>query len=448
MDLIVDKLNYIWPFLAVITPVVFFHELGHYLVARINGVRVEVFAVGFGPELIGIDDRRGTRWKICALPLGGYVKFYGDADVASTGPEGDGPPPANSFYAKNVGQRSAIAVAGPFANLLLAAVIFAVFFLVVGQRYTPVEIGVVRAGSPAAVAGIRPGDRLVELNGSPVERFEELEFALLQNLGEPIALAVERGGARLAFAVEPEIVEVLDAFDRPQQVGDIGVRPFTAAAISQVVGGSPAERGGLQPGDSILRIGDTEIASFEDLRTVVERNAGVPLAFVVARDGREETLTVTPNDANGTGRIGVYPEEPSAIRELGLRRIDLGRCRADLRPGCRQPPCDRPDDRRHPLHRAAERPGRHRRHVAGRDRVRRCRASSEFAALISIALGLINLFPIPPLDGGHLLYNAVEAAFRRPLAARFQQIGTTVGFMLVVALMVWVTAKDIIGLTS
>jgi regulator of sigma E protease len=447
MDLIVDKLNYIWPFLAVITPVVFIHELGHYLVARINGVRVEVFAVGFGPELIGIDDRRGTRWKICALPLGGYVKFYGDADVASTGPEGDGPPPANSFYAKNVGQRSAIAVAGPFANLLLAAVIFAVFFLVVGQRYTPVEIGVVRAGSPAAVAGIRPGDRLIELNGSPVERFEELEFALLQNLNEPITLAVERDGARRAFAVEPKIVEVLDAFDRPQQVGDIGVLPFMSAAVSRVVGGSPAERGGLQPGDSILRIGDTEIASFEDLRTVVERNAGVPLAFVVERDGHHETLTVTPNDVNGTGRIGVYPEEPSAIRELGFGESiwagveqTYALAAANLRAIGQMIAGTRSTEQLSgPVGIAVMSRGVIEYGVEGFIR---------FAALISIALGLINLFPIPPLDGGHLLYNAVEAAFRRPLAARFQQIGTTVGFMLVVALMVWVTAKDIIGLTS
>ena len=131
-----------------------------------------------------------------------------------------------------------------------------VFFIVVGQRYTPVEIGTVRAGSPAAVAGLEPGDRLVELNGSRVDRFEELEFALLQSLGEPITLAVERGGQEIEFAVKPEIIEVLDAFDRPQQLGDIGVQPFTPASVSQVVAGSPAERGGLQAGDKIVRIGD------------------------------------------------------------------------------------------------------------------------------------------------------------------------------------------------
>ena len=447
MDLLVDKLNYIWPFLAIITPVVFFHELGHYLVARINGVRVEVFAVGFGPELFGVDDRHGTRWKLCALPLGGYVKFAGDADAASTAAEGDGPPPPDSFYAKSVGKRSAIAFAGPFANLLLAAAIFAVFFLVVGQRYTPVEIGTVRDGSPAAVAGLEPGDRLVELNGSRVDRFEELEFTLLQSLGEPITLAVERGGEQLEFTVKPEIVEVMDAFDRPQQLGDIGVRPFTPSSVAQVVAGSPAESGGLQAGDKIVRIGDVAIESFDHLRSIVEQSAGIPLAFVVERGGGEVALTVTPNNVNGMGRIGVYPEEQTAFRDLGVwESIWAGvehtyaLAAANLRAigqmivGARST-----EQLSGPVGIAVMSRSVLERGVAG---------FIEFAALISIALGLINLFPIPPLDGGHLLYNGLEAAFRRPLAAKVQQIGATVGLTLVIALMVWVTTKDIIGLTS
>ena len=448
MDLLVDKLNYIWPFLAVITPVVFFHELGHYLVARLNGVRVEVFAVGFGPELLGIDDRHGTRWKLCALPLGGYVKFHGDADVASSSAkEEDGPPPPDSFFAKSVGQRSAIAFAGPMANLLLAAAIFAIFFIVVGQRYTPVEIGTVRAGSPAAVAGLQPGDRLIELNGSRVERFEELEFALLQSLGEPITLAIERGGAELEFAVKPEIIEVLDAFDRPQQLGDIGVRPFMPASVSQVVADSPAERGGLQAGDDIVRIGDVAIESFDHLRSIVERSAGMPLTFVVERGGREETLTVIPNDVNGTGRVGVYPQDQSAFRDLGIGESiwagvehTYALAAANLRAVGQMIVGTRSTEQLSgPVGIAVMSRSVLERGVVG---------FVEFAALISIALGLINLFPIPPLDGGHLLYNGLEALFRRPLNARIQQIGTMVGLTLVIALMVWVTTKDIIGLTS
>ena len=359
----------------------------------------------------------------------------------------NGPPPPDSFYAKSVGKRSAIAFAGPFANLLLAAAIFAVFFIVVGQRYTPVEIGAVRDGSPAAVAGLQPGDRLVELNGSRVERFEELQFTLLQSLGEPITLAVERGGAELEFTVKPEIVEVLDAFDRPQQLGDIGVRPFTPSSVAQVVAGSPAERGGLQAGDNIVRIGDSAIESFDHLRTIVERNAGVPLTFVVERGGREVPLTVTPNDVNGTGRIGVYPEEQTAFRDLGVgESIWAGvehtytLAAANLRAigqmivGARST-----EQLSGPVGIAVMSRSVLERGVSG---------FVEFAALISIALGLINLFPIPPLDGGHLLYNGLEAAFRRPLTARIQQIGATVGLTLVIALMVWVTTKDIIGLTS
>ena len=447
MDLIVDKINYIWPFLAIITPVVFVHELGHYLVARVNGVRVEVFSVGFGPELFGIEDKHGTRWRLSALPLGGYVKFAGDADVASSSAESDEPLPHDSFYAKSVGKRSAIAFAGPFANLLLAAAIFAVFFIVVGQRYTPVEIGTVRAGSPAAVAGLEPGDRLVELNGSRVERFEELQFTLLQSLGEPLTLAVERGGEELEFTVTPEIVEVLDAFDRPQQLGDIGVRPFTPASVAQVVAGSPAERGGLQAGDKIVRIGDAAIESFDHLRTIVERNAATPLTFVVERAGGEVALTITPDDVGGTGRIGVYPEEQTAFRDLGVGESiwagvehTYALAAANLRAigqmivGARST-----EQLSGPVGIAVMSRSVLERGVAG---------FVEFAALISIALGLINLFPIPPLDGGHLLYNGLEATFRRPLAARFQQIGATVGLTLVIALMVWVTTKDIIGLTS
>lgn len=447
MDLIVDKLNYVWPFLAVITPVVFFHELGHYLVARLNRVRVEVFAIGFGPELFGVNDRHGTRWKFCALPLGGYVKFHGDANVASVSAASDEPPPPDAFHAKTVGQRSAIAFAGPFANFVLAAVLFAGVFLVMGQRYTPVEIGSVRAGSPAALAGLQPGDRLVSLDGAGVERFEDLDFVLLQNLGEPIVLTVERAGALLEFAIEPEVVEVIDEFDKPQRFGDIGARPFLPAAIRQVVAGGPADRGGIRPGDTIVSVGGVAIEGFDDLRDVVERNPSVPLAFVVARDGRRETLTVAPDAVDGKGRIGVYPEERVAYRDLGVgASIRAGieytyllaaanlRAIGQMITGARS---------------AEQLSGPVGIAVMSRTVVERGVVGFiEFTALISIALGLINLVPIPPLDGGHLLYNGVEAVLRRPLTARLQQIGATIGITLVIALMVWVTAKDIIGLTS
>ena len=163
MESIADTLNYIWPFLAVITPVVFFHELGHYLIARANRIGVEVFSIGFGPEILGINDRHGTRWKLSLLPLGGYVKFFGDSNVASTTPaEGaDEMPPddqARCFHNKSVAQRSAVAVAGPVANFILAIVIFAILFATVGQQFTPAIVGSVMEDSAAQEAGLQPGD--------------------------------------------------------------------------------------------------------------------------------------------------------------------------------------------------------------------------------------------------------------------------------------------------
>ena len=446
MDLIIDKLNYIWPFLAVITPVVFIHELGHYLIARMNKVRVEVFAVGFGPELVGVNDSHGTRWKICALPLGGYVKFHGDSGATSATPDQSTELAPDSFHAKNVAQRSAIAFAGPFANFVLAVAIFAIAFIVSGQRFTPVEIASVTEGSPAAEAGLLPGDRVVQLNGSDVDRFEDIRFVLFQNLGEPINLTVERGGQVIDYVVTPEVLE-FEALEKTQQVGYIGIQPHIPAVIQQTVPGSPAETGGILPGDKIVSVAGQPIQSFEDLRQIVERNPSVELPIIVEREAGRTSLVVTPSVENGVGRIGVYPEERAEYRDLGVgESIWAGvektyefaaaniKAIGQMITGTRST-----EQLSGPIGIA----------VTSKN-VAEHGASGfiEFMAMISIALGLINLVPIPPLDGGHLLYNGLEAAFRRPLTARIQQIGATVGLTLVIALMVWVTAKDIIGLAS
>ena len=282
---------------------------------------MEVFAVGFGPELVGIDDRHGTRWKLCALPLGGYVKFHGDADVTSTSAKDDDAPPPARFILRQVGGealghrvrgsvRQPPARSGDLRRLLYRRRPA----LHTGWRSAPCA----RAALPIS-PGLQPGDRLVELNGSRVERFEELDFTLLQSVGEPLTLAVERGGELLEFTVRPEIIEVLDAFDRPQQLGDIGVRPFTPASVSQVVAGSPAERGGLQAGDSIVRIGDVTIESFDHLRTIVERNAGVPLTFVVERSGRRGDADRHPGRRERDGADRCLPRAADGVPQSWSR---------------------------------------------------------------------------------------------------------------------------------
>src|SRR5262245_22968280 len=196
---------YVIPFLIILSVVVFGHELGHYLVARWNGVRVQVFSIGFGPELFGINDRTGTRWKVSALPLGGYVKMHGDADATSSTIDLSARPDPDSFPAKSVWQRMAIVVAGPLANFVFAIFALALLFATVGRPFTPAEVGEVQVDSPAAVAGLTPGDRIVAVNGDPIESFEELQNIVRSHPEETLAFTIERAGETLDIQITPRL---------------------------------------------------------------------------------------------------------------------------------------------------------------------------------------------------------------------------------------------------
>src|SRR5258706_11653751 len=182
MSILTGGLGYIIPFLVVLTVLVFVHELGHYLVARRNGVRIEVFSIGFGPEILGWHDRAGTRWKLSAVPLGGYVKMYGDADASSL-PIGslDGMSIEErefSFHHKRLSQRIAVVAAGPAANFVFAIVLLAALFATVGQPFTPPDVGQVQPGSAAERGGIMPGDTIAVIDGRDIERFEDVQQAV------------------------------------------------------------------------------------------------------------------------------------------------------------------------------------------------------------------------------------------------------------------------------
>ena len=369
MDSIVDTLNYIWPFLAVITPVVFFHELGHYLVARANRVSVEVFSIGFGPELFGTTDRHGTRWKFSLLPLGGYVKFVGDSNAASTAPSeevGEMTPEeqARCFHNKSVAQRSAVAVAGPLANFVLAIVIFAMLFATVGQRFTPAIVGAVVEGSAAKEAGLKSGDEFLQINGQDVSRFEDIQSTVLLNLGEPLDIVVLRDGKEILIRAEPRMVAAKDTF------GNETTRPQLGISVPQVAFTQH------DPGTAIWQ-------------------AVKQTAFIISASGKAVGQMIvgsrSTEDLGGPIRIAVMSSQVAAGGIVGL---------------------------------------------------------TFFLAVISVSLGLINLVPIPVLDGGHLLFNYFEALMGRPLNPQIQQIGQTVGRVLIIALMGWVTSKDILGLAS
>ena len=364
--MIASLIDYVLPFLVILTVLVFVHEMGHFWVARRAGVRVDVFSIGFGPELFGWTSASGTRWKFSAVPLGVYVKMFGDIDPASARPEDDSDLSADerkvTFFGKSLGARSAIVAAGPIANFLFAVILLAGLYAIAGRPYAPPVVDEVVAGSAADEGGLVAQDRIVEANGLTIERFSDLRRLVFDRPGEPIAMVVERDGARLPLTVVPKAVTETDRFGNEYTFGQLGVRS------NQVV----TER--LNP------------------------------LYAVAVASRE------------TGAIVVQTLEAVGQMIAGTRGTDeLGG----------------------PL-RIAEMSGA----VAQSGWV----TTIWFTAVLSINLGLINLFPIPILDGGHLLFYGLEALRGRPLGERAQEWASIAGLSLVVALMLFVTWNDLVRL--
>ncbi|WP_419814459.1 M50 family metallopeptidase [Glacieibacterium sp.] len=215
-------------FAAVIGVLVFVHEFGHYGVARLLGIRADVFSIGFGRELVGWTDRRGTRWKLSLLPLGGYVKFTGDENAASQPPSDLDATPigerAGLFHYAPLWQRALVTVAGPVTNFLLAIAIFAAFFMVYGRAVTPPRVAVIEAGSAASTAGLLPGDLITQVDGTRIERFEQLSTRIVINTGEPMLLRVVRDGVDRPVTVTPRVIHEVDNFGNRYQIGRLGLR--------------------------------------------------------------------------------------------------------------------------------------------------------------------------------------------------------------------------------
>lgn len=356
------------PFLFVLTVVVFIHELGHFLVARWCGVNVKAFSIGFGPEIASFVDRYGTRWRIAWIPLGGYVKFMDDENAASAGPSArlEQMTPeerAGAFHAKPLWQRAAIVAAGPIANFLLAIVIFALMFSLLGVRSTAPRVDEVVPDSPAAVAGFMPGDVILEIEGDPVESFNDVLRTVSTSPGRELTFKVDRGGAIVTLRVTPERQEIQDSLGGTIARGVIGIRRVTS------------------PDSMELR----KAGPFEALWLGV----------------RETKFIIT-----------------STLSYIG--DVIIGRQSADQLGG--------------PI-RIAE--------VSGQVAKIGPEALLNLIAVISVSIGLINLFPIPLLDGGHLLFYAIEALRRKPLSEKTQEIGFRIGLAVVLMLMVFATWNDI-----
>ena len=357
-------LHTLWSFFIILSVIVFIHEFGHYIIAKLCGVKIEAFSIGFGGELIGWNDRSGTRWKISVLPLGGYVKMFGDASAASNADEDalERMSPAErqlTFHHKPLWKKSAIVVAGPLANFLLTIAVFTFFIMTTGLPSAEPVVGQILPDSPAQAAGLKPGDRVLKINEDTVSSFSDIPYLISTNLGTPVTLSVLRGDKTLSVTLTPKETEDDDGLGNKIKHPLIGIKSadikYADAGLAKALG------------ESVRR---TYMICASTLKVVGQMAAGKRGA----------------HDLKG----------PIGIAQLSGQATDKD------------------------FHTVLW-----------------------LIAMLSANLGLINLFPIPVLDGGHLAYYAAEAASGRPLARRVQEYGFRVGFVLLFALMAFTLVNDL-----
>ena len=365
-------LSYLVPFLFVLTIVVFFHELGHFLVARRVGVKILVFSIGFGPELLGFNDRHGTRWKLSAIPLGGYVKFFGDENAASVPDQAavqamSEEDRRQSFFYKSVGRRAAVVAAGPIANFIQAIVIFAGVFMFYGKPATSARVDSVQAGSAAAVAGFKPADIILSIDGQPIKTFADMQRIVSGSAGRTLEVAVNRGGETLVLKAKPELKEIKDSFGNAHRIGVLGIGRSMAGEDLKIERAPPLEA---------VKLG------VEETWFVVERTLSYIGGVIAGRESADQL--------GGPIRIAQVSGQVATVGIVALVHL---------------------------------------------------------TAVLSVSIGLLNLFPIPLLDGGHLLFYAIEMLRGRPLSDRAQELGFRIGLAIVLMLMIFATFNDIVHLT-
>ena len=364
-------LIYIVPFIFVLTVVVFVHEMGHFLVGRWCGIKVDAFSLGFGKELAAFIDRKGTRWRLAALPLGGYVKFHGDAtaaggtdDIAARKmPESE---KAVSFFAQPVWKRAAVVAAGPIANFILAIVVFTGLFLSYGRAVLLPRVDAVVVGGAAEAAGFQKGDLILEIDGRPISSFTDLQRIVTASPGEALRILVDRGGKATTLTATPRMSEIKTPLGKAQ-AGILGINA------------------GAQPSDWRIEeygLVDATRLAFSESWFVVTRTVSYIGGLLSGRESADQ-LSGPAGLAQASGEMA----------KIGFSAV------------------------------------------------------LNLIAVLSISIGLLNLMPIPMLDGGHLVFYAIEAIRGRALNQKAQEFGFRIGLAFVGALMIFATYNDIARLT-
>jgi regulator of sigma E protease len=358
------------PFLFVLTVVVFVHEMGHYLVGRWCGIGVKAFSIGFGPELIGFEDRHGTRWKLSAIPLGGYVKFVGDINATSTPDAGEIETLSEAekkvaFHTQPVWKRAATVFAGPAFNFLLTIAVFAVMFTVYGKMVAEPVVAEVRPDSPAAAAGFLPGDRFVSVDGTPIETFADVQRMVSGRAGDPIVFVLARNGGEITVTATPQVMEQTDALGNVVKIGVIGVVNTPESGQPRIVSFTPPEA----LAEAVRETGHIVVRTGQFLQRFVT--------------GREDKCQL-----GGPVKIAKISGQAA---KLGFEWL------------------------------------------------------VQLVAILSVGIGFLNLLPIPPLDGGHLVFYGVEALKGRPVSERAMEAVYRAGLLLVLAFMAFVFWNDLFG---
>jgi regulator of sigma E protease len=370
IDTLLHVFHYVWSFALILSVIVFVHEFGHFLAARLCGVKIETFSIGFGRELIGRTDRHGTRWKLAMWPLGGYVKMFGDAGAAST-PDTSALDSMNeaerrvSFHYRPLWAKAIIVAAGPIANFILSISVFTYFIFTVGMNSTEPVVGSVMEKTPAAVAGLKAGDKILSVDGKEMHNFNNISETLMTNLGQPVALEVARGDKVLKLQLTPILFEEKDVLGNDQKRPLIGIR-------SQ-------------------KITYKEVGLLTAIGAATERTYGMC----------KTTLHVL-------GQMLVGERGTKDLKgPLGIAKLS-----GDVT-------------------------------SQGETVGQTLHMILWFIALLSVNLGLVNLLPVPMLDGGHLAFYCVEALRGRPMAAKFQEYSFRIGFMLIACLMALSLFNDV-----
>ena len=355
------------PFLFVLTVVVFVHEMGHYLVGRWCGIGVRAFSIGFGPELIGFNDRRGTRWKLSAVPLGGYVKFVGDM-TATSAPDEDGLDELTpeerriAFHTQPVWKRALTVVAGPLFNFILTVAVFAVMYGAYGRMVSEPVVAEIVAGSAAEEAGFRQGDRFVSVDGHRITTFGDVQREVSGRAGDEMVFVMMRDGAEVTLTATPRVTEQKDGLGNTVKVGIIGVVNNEQYGQPRLITYGPLEA----VGEAVM-----ETAS------IIERTSQFLQRFAF---GREDKCQL-----GGPVKIAKMSGQAAQLGFVWLVQL---------------------------------------------------------VALLSVGIGFLNLLPIPPLDGGHLVFYAIEAAIRRPVPLPVMEAVYRVGLFMVLMFMAFVIWND------